>query len=668
MTAGAISSGAAARRERVRAAVILLAVASLYVAAGRRLVELQVGERHARAAAVERATARKVWQAPPRGRIRDRAGRVLAEDLPVFEARAEIQLVTAGGATGADKIVDQSRALADDLAACLLAADAATTAERITCAQVLRARILDAVAHARARTPVHQSGAPLKVDFLVADDIRTSAVVEALSALELGPRWKSLHIHRTTRYERIYPGGDACLGPVGFVADRDCDSELRTRLEALDGLRGGAPGTRALVVGPKRQRYWAGEGSAPQPASSVITTLDLDLQRAAHAELSAAVAEARADRGAVPSWGALVLCEVATGNVLAMASFVDGSHPRAAAFTPLQRQFEPGSVVKPLLFAIALRHGVLDWHGDVFDCTEGAPGRGWLVRPLAEDVPRGSRRIYDDHACARLSPAEVLVQSSNVGAVKVGLRTGVAGIEEYARFYRYGQPTGLNLAGEARGRCRTDLGSLTKKGFWYYTGPSYCFGYEMMVTPVQMLRAYLFLLARQPRELRLVAAGEVDGARIDFPLPPASAEFLLTPDQLDLLKAAMTQVVSDTEGATGRHVAKMLDELGVAPGVIAGKTGTSVNKATQVRTASFAGFAPVAAPRYLAFCVLQKDRAEGFYGGRYAAPAATRLLLHALGVLTPNDAAARAAARAQQVRAAAPVRRTVASAESMTGR
>jgi hypothetical protein len=112
----------------------------------------------------------------------------------------------------------------------------------------------------------------------------------------------------------------------------------------------------------------------------------------------------------------------------------------------------------------------------------------------------------------------------------------------------------------------------------------------------------------------------------------------------------------------------MLDELGVAPGVIAGKTGTSVNKATQVRTASFAGFAPVAAPRYLAFCVLQKDRAEGFYGGRYAAPAATRLLLHALGVLTPNDAAARAAARAQQVRAAAPVRRTVASAESMTGR
>ncbi len=663
----------ASRGERARAGALLLLVLALYLAAGHRLVELQVDERDVRVALVDRRTERRVLEAPPRGRILDRFGRVLAEDLPVFEVRAEVYLVAASGADGEARFADRTLSLADELANCLLAGTDAPTAERVTQRRVLQQRILAAAAHAKecalAAPKPPSPQAPLKVDFLIGDDIRSVAVVEALGALEASRSWRTLHISRKTRYERVYPGGEACLGPVGFVADRDCTSELRTRLEALDGLRGGVAGSRLVRVGPGKQRYWAGQEVAAQAPSSVITTLDLDLQRAAQSELQAAVDEAHRERGAVPSWGALMMCEVETGNVLAMASFVDGSHPRAAAFTPTQRQFEPGSSVKPLVFAIALRRGAIDWHGDVFDCSAGAPGRGWNVEPLDTSVPRGFRPIFDDHACGRLSPSDILVQSSNVGAVKVGLRAGIAGIEEYARFYRFGHATALDLAGEAKGRCKTDLSALSKKGFWYYTGPSYCFGYEMMVTPAQMLRAFLFLLARQQRELRLIAAAELDGARIDFPLVQvAPAEPLLSEDQLDLLKGAMTRVISDTEGSTGRHVAKMLADLGVAPGVVAGKTGTSVNRASQVRTASFAGFAPVSAPRYLAFCVLQKDRAEGFYGGRYAAPAATRLLLHALGVLTPADVTARDAARAQQVRAAAPGRRTVASAESTTGR
>ena len=665
-----LATSLASRGERGRAAVILASVTLLYVAAGHRLFGLQVGETEVRAALVDRRTERKVFEASPRGAILDRLGRVLAEDLPVFEVRGEIYLLTGTGDDGAARVAQQATDLADDVTTCLLAGRDATTAERVQQRQVMRQRIVDA-----ATLSIERLGAAvpaslrtgLKVDFLIGDDIRSAEVIEALVGLETGSRWRWLHIHRRTRYERTYPGGEACLGPVGFVADRDCSNELRTRLEALDALRGGVPGSHAVTVGPRKQRYWFGDENAPQPPHSVITTLDLDLQRAAQTELLAAVEDARLDRGSGPSWGALLLCEVETGNVLAMASYVEGSHPRAAAFTPVQRQFEPGSVVKPLVFAIALRHGVLDWHDDVFDCSAGARG-GWNVEP-PDPALRGTRRIIDDHACGRITPTEILVRSSNVGAVKVGLRTGVAGLEEYARFYRYGHKTALALAGEAKGSCKTNLAALSKKGFWYFTGPSYCFGYEMMVTPAQMLRAYLFLLARQQRELRLIAAAEVDGERVEFPLPlPASTEPLISDEQLDLLKGAMVQVISDTEGATGRHVAKLLDDLHVAPGVVAGKTGTSVNKASQVRTASFAGFAPASSPRYLAFCVLQKDRAEGFYGGRYAAPAATRLLLHALGVLTPSDATTRDAARAQSVRAAAPARRSVTSVESTIGR
>lgn len=657
----------ASRAEVARAALILLAVLLLLGAAMRRLVQLQVRDTAASAALVARRTERQLVESPPRGRVLDRQGRVLAEDLPVFEVRAEMYF--AGGKGEAD-IVAEASELADELAGCLLTGGPADASRRVARRKVLLGRIADALARSRERADARgsQASARNRVDFLVDDGVRSAAIVDALTALESSRRWRTLHLHLTTRYERVYPGGEACLGPVGFIADRDCPTELRTRLEALDGLRGGAPASRSIQVGPRKQRFWTGRETPPQAPASIVTTLDRDLQNAAQAELLGAVADAKAERGSEPSWGALMLAEIDTGNVLAMASWVADSHPRAAAFTPIQYRFEPGSSVKPLVFAIALRRGLIDWHNERIDCSEGAPGRGWRVQPGDPSVPRGSRPIVDDHACGVLTPHEVLMRSSNVGAVRIGLRLGVSGLEEYVRAYHFGLPTGLGLLGEATGSCRTDLAALNKRQFWYYTAPSYCFGYEMMVTPAQMLRAYLSLLAREPRALRLLAAADVDGERVDFPLEGRGGEPILADEQLDLLKAAMASVVSDDEHATGRHVAQMLRKLGVAPGVVGGKTGTSVNRRTRVRTASFAGFAPVSSPRYLAFCVLQKDRAEGFYGGRYAAPAAARLLLHALGVLDPNSVSAADAARAQQVSAVAPRRGAVAPAESSTGR
>jgi len=661
----AVRPAAVPRAEVGRAVAVMALLFGLLVAAALRLLHLQVQEGAARADLVARRTERQVREMPPRGRILDRRGRVLAEDLPVFEVRAETYFKGTGGEAEAA----ETAALADELAGCLLAADTPDAARRVALRRVLAGRITEAIASGRSRAVARglKGRASERVDFLVDDDVRSAEVVEALMALERDRRWRSLHLHLTTSYQRVYPGGEACLGPVGFVADRDCATELRTRLEALDGLRGGSPAHRAILVGPRKQRFWNGRTAPPVAPASIVTTLDLELQEAAQAELLAAVEHARQERGSEPSWGALVLADVASGDLLAMASWVANSHPRAAAFTPIQYRFEPGSVVKPLVFAIALQRGLIDWFGETVDCSEGAPGRGWRVQPLDPSVPRGTRPIVDDHACGVLTPHEVLVRSSNVGAVRLGLRLGVGGLEEYVRAYGFGRATDLGLPGEATGSCRADLARLSKKEFWYYTAPSYCFGYEMSVTPVQMLRAYLTLLLREPRELRLLAAAEVDGRRIDFPSPASSGSTIVAPEQLELLKVAMTGVVSDDPHATGRTVAQMLASLGVAPGVLAGKTGTSVNHRTMVRTASFAGFAPVSAPRFLAFCVLQKDRAEGFYGGRYAAPAAARLLLHALGVLRLEDVGATDATRAQPVRAAAPVRRA-ASAELSTGR
>ena len=101
----------------------------------------------------------------------------------------------------------------------------------------------------------------------------------------------------------------------------------------------------------------------------------------------------------------------------------------------------------------------------------------------------------------------------------------------------------------------------------------------------------------------------------------------------------MAAVISDEERATGRHLVRAFRAEGVElPGVIAGKTGTAVSrsvvngKTVEVRNASFVGLAPAKDPRYLAVCVLQKDDSARFYGGSYAAPPATRVLLEALSL------------------------------------
>ena len=100
----------------------------------------------------------------------------------------------------------------------------------------------------------------------------------------------------------------------------------------------------------------------------------------------------------------------------------------------------------------------------------------------------------------------------------------------------------------------------------------------------------------------------------------------------------MRDVLTDAQESTGRHVVAAFRKEGVElQGLLGGKTGTAKSRTTikgkgtvEVRNASFVGFAPAEAPRYLVVCVLQRDDSARFYGGSYAAPPAVRLLLEAL--------------------------------------
>ena len=310
-----------------------------------------------------------------------------------------------------------------------------------------------------------------------------------------------------------------------------------------------------------------------------------------------------------------------------MKDGTDGEREPTGAFGPTQRMFEPGSVVKPLHVAIGLERG----HYAIDDVVNTGDG---ILR-----FGGASRSIVDDHPAPRLSVHDVLVKSSNVGAVRLGLSMGMDDLEDYLRLYRFGVAAVPVVPGELVVDRPSDLRNMPTREQRLWTAPSVCFGYALPVNALQVARAFLSMVSGRQRELRIVDGLVIDGEFRPAPAPATPAREFLSPPTVARITAALVDVVHE---GTARGVLRELEGRPLERGDVAGKTGTSRydgpailwtgerQPSARISTATFVGYAPAVNPRYLAVCVLQKVGVSGFYGGTYAAPAAVRLLLDAL--------------------------------------
>ncbi|MEE2886234.1 MAG: penicillin-binding transpeptidase domain-containing protein [Planctomycetota bacterium] len=580
-----------------------------------------------------------------RGAIVDRVGRKLAYDRTVLTVQAEFH---GRVAKGVERIPDrQLDYLATRLAALLMAdegrADRHDPSVRVKERERLARRIK--TRRQRVLPSNYKTKAYIKIDFMLARALDSLTVVSKLCAE--ARHWNSnsdmpgrLYLRFVRDYRRTYPDRESTYGPIGnhYIARQTpvrigqrtslVPQEEFTGLESCRGLWPGSDGESFFHLDyrdARRHRYWSGLGHEPEPPSILHTTLDLELQKAAHQELRAASEAVRARYKSDYQWGSLVLIDAQSGDVLAMASHFPG-RPVPTPFAAIESSFEPGSVVKPLVIAWAAESKRVRWDESI-DCTPTHPKRGRVV----------GRIIYDDHACGVLSPVGIIVNSSNIGATQIGSRLDRAQWQQYFRLYGFCRKTAIGLPSEAAGGRPGGIAGIAKisdRGMKKYTGPSLSFGYELNVTAVQLARAYLTLLSGRQRELRLLASVSVNGKQTAAQPASQAAQRFLSEDTVARIKTAMTRVVSSEPHATGRHLYQMLEKLGHHEPLIAGKTGTSDSRIRGVRakTAAFVGFAPVDTPRYLVVCVLRKDRCARFYGGSYAAPPAGRLLLRALAL------------------------------------
>ena len=448
--------------------------------------------------------------------------------------------------------------------------------------------------------------------------------VERIQALNL----RGIYFQRES--QRFYPKGELAAHALGYV---DIDGRGLGGLEyQYDAKLRGKP-VQMLVLADARRRWYERHGPDAGQAASLVLSLDENIQYIAEKELDAAIAKTHAKAGTV------VVQDPNTGELLAVANWPTFNPNSAGAAPPEARMdravsalYEPGSTFKIVTVAAALDEGLTN-PDEVIDCQMGS-----IV--IANHV------IHDHKPFGLLTVTKVVADSSDVGAIKLGLRLGPKKFYDYIRAFGFGSPTGIELPGESRGLVRR----LENWSAISIGGVS--MGQEVGVTPVQLVTAMSAIanggVLHRPRVVRGMRTCPADAADCTAPgqetggavLEQVSASAddssrrVIRPETAAMMRKMLEDVVLEGTGKLAR-----LDGY-----TVAGKTGTAqkIDPATGRYSkhdfiASFVGCAPVNSPALTVLVVLDSPVGVHF-GGDVAAPVFREVAQQALSYLhVPPD-------------------------------
>jgi len=407
-------------------------------------------------------------------------------------------------------------------------------------------------------------------------------------------RVPGVHLERELR--RFYPEPGFARGVVGRAA---ADGVPASGIErVLDSVLRGVPGS-AVVLKDRGGRAYESPGrvrARPEPGADVVLTLDRELQDIAQRGL----AEAQRETGA--SGGDVVMLDPRTGEVLAAASAGPNGGGGTSVFTGT---FEPGSTAKAFAAAGLLEAGLVgpeDW-------VDGEGGR-WSL---------GYRVISDVHPLARVTLADAILHSSNIGMAKFSERLTPGQQYQMLRAFGVGSMTGIEVPVESPG-------SLKLPRDWTRpTAQSLAIGYELAITPLQLAVAYgaiandgVLLQPTLVREIR-----ESDGA-VRSRSRPRPVRRVVSREVARQLRNWLAEAV--TAGTATRGALTQFP--------VAGKTGTArrvVDGHYQPGeyTASFVSLFPADEPQLILVVKLDEPR-EQYLGGLTAAPLTRDMLEQAL--------------------------------------
>ncbi|MDT8067123.1 MAG: penicillin-binding protein [Terriglobia bacterium] len=415
--------------------------------------------------------------------------------------------------------------------------------------------------------------------------------------------------------KRFYPNRELTAQVLGYVGlddeglagiEREYDEQLR-----------GTPGKMVISLDARRKSLGSIE-KRPDPGQNVVLTIDEKIQYIVETELAQAMADTHAASGTV------VVQNPRTGEILALANRPTFNPNISKQITPAALKnhavsdvYEPGSVFKTVTYS-AVFEDHLAKTDEITDCDPGY-------------INVGGIRIRDAHHIGTVTLEKAYAESSDVAAVKMGLRLGPDRFYKYIRDYGFGQHTGIELPGETRGLVKppsrwsaSSIGAMS-------------IGQEVGVTPLQLAS--------------MISTVANDGIYT----PPRVVAGLTEPSslyqQIVFRPPQQHRVISTMTAATMKRLMEQVVLFGTARRAIlngytsAGKTGTAqkVDPATGRYSqtnyvATFAGFAPVNNPALT--IVVSLDSPKGLHqGGQVSAPVFARIAQKVLAYLNvPHDA------------------------------
>lgn len=420
--------------------------------------------------------------------------------------------------------------------------------------------------------------------------------------------------------QRYYPMGAIAAHLLGGVGKDDAGLAEKG-LEGLElkfnKLLAGKDGSQRVLKDARRRAIAvaAEDYFPPQHGQHLILTVDSNLQMIAEQELAKTCTEFRANRGEV------VVMDPKTGDVLALANWpsfnpqnLEDSKQEVRRNRVLTDPYEPGSTFKPFIAGPAIRQHITR-------LSEVFPVHG------PHFVTSYGRKITDVHGYDQLAFWDVLVKSSNIGMCMLGQRMGNDKIYAAIRSFGFGRPTGLELPGE-------DAGLINPLAKWTkYSTESVSQGYEVMVTPMQLCRAFCAYANGGHLVTPRVVKGTLqpDGG---IASRNEAASLQLMPAVLDpttameIRRALCDVVIRGTATKARSKTWNIFGKTGTAH--VGGKNGYSDAKFTS----SFMGGAPFENPRLVVTMIIHEpDKALAHYGGTVAAPGAARLLERSLAYL-----------------------------------
>lgn len=459
-------------------------------------------------------------------------------------------------------------------------------------------------------------------------------------------------VHLERRNVREITAGPEAASIAGKVGIEEVGLIGAERI--FDAAMQAQPGHMDYVRDARGRPMWVEAHGIATPirGKSARLSIDLELQRIAHEEIVRGVEAVDA------AGGRLIMVDPHTGEILAMVDHIRdvrglapidakgkystdpairyrtipqdtgrASDPALARNRCVEDTYEPGSTFKSFLWSSALERGVVR-PDEIINTHHGR----WTT-----DY---GRKVEDVTPMGQLTWKDVLVYSSNIGMAQVTRRMTDEQLRTDILRFGFGRRTGIGLPGESPGIV------TTARNWTKYTQTSVAMGYEVGVTPLQMVRAFSAFARTGDKAgtlpvLRLTAAGGDEPTLAEFEhrvLPPWVAE--LTRTTMRNVAENMARRATRSTPADAMQAGGMFGKSGTAKIVRPGGKGYFERQ----YNSSFIAGAPVDEPRIVVLVVIDDPgpaftSTRRYFGSQVAGPVVLRVVNRSLAYLgiAPDD-------------------------------